>query len=72
MKEQDAKQKWCPYAHSRSVIVHGQQDNKTIVFDYEDSEFPKMKCIGSACMAWRLHSKDDAEAGGYCGLAGKP
>lgn len=52
--ESDAKQRWCPFAASRSVryterswlVVAGPEANK-------DDDTPAMLCLGDGCMAWR-------------------
>lgn len=83
MKEDEAKTKWCPFAR---VCVLGPDDDSMIGFnriqrnDEDVNEFQTngpMRCIGSACMAWRWLDtpKDEPftiKPSGYCGLAGKP
>lgn len=68
MTEEEAKTKWCPYVSTDNRGPYRQNDTY-------------MRCIGSACMAWRWngHRTDyDADvnatypAVGFCGLAGKP
>jgi len=76
MTEDEAKTKWCPYAIY--PFAGGMSANRG--FDSHSSE-DKVKCIGSACMAWRIGlsltiSGDNQEIGtkphGFCGLAGRP
>lgn len=57
MTEQEAKQKWCPFAQSRVVrhdSAYHQVDNYVMV-DARDAEknSPSVTCLGSQCMAWR-------------------
>lgn len=75
MSEDEAKTKWCPFAHLES-------GNRALGGDYRKS----VLCIGSACMAWRWNYNpalrdeyrakdnmtDDVLLSGFCGLAGKP
>jgi hypothetical protein len=75
LTEKAARTKWCP-----SVRV--QADNRhfnTNTDGFENSE-RMYHCIGRSCMAWRefrlSHTKGampaEADAHGYCGLAGRP
>lgn len=77
MTEKEAKTKWCHRSDRCWGNIHTPED-----------EVPNgIRCIGSACMAWRWETdfndmvarqpgKSVAEyralADGYCGLAGKP
>lgn len=71
MTEEEAKQKWCPFARDAESNPAGYTTTNTTA-----------KCIGSECMAWRINRDDWSENmstgartyhhGGYCGLAGKP
>ena len=69
MKEDEAKQKWCPYARSRSIQ---RGDGVTVCGALTTV------CIASDCMAWRwdefinITPEADVIREGYCGLAGKP
>ena len=64
MTEDEAKAKWCPQVHLRSLF------DATARIDQAE---PAAKCIGSACMAWRWLPIDvNAPRSGYCGLVGKP
>jgi len=72
MTEEEAKTKWCPFAR----VNRGQNASNR---DSEGFFYPAHKCIGTACMAWRLLYKypdptkaEIAVIGGYCGLAGRP
>lgn len=80
MTEDEAKQKWCPFAGGRPERTDSKLKN----------------CLGKDCMAWRIgdieenpngqhpHTWDDTRPfhdadtkrrfirHGYCGLAGKP
>ncbi len=81
MTEEEAKQRWCPFASSRVVQQPlGGTDNKIHSFNSDDGEV-HTTCLGSACMAWRWYKDNRQEIGeceidaperGYCGLAGKP
>ena len=69
MTEEEAKQKWCPFARDAESNAAGYTTTNTTA-----------KCIGSACMAWRWEEEtyDEKPTGrlsrihGFCGLAGKP
>ena len=85
MTEDEAKQKWCPFARVSS-LVDGETHpaaNRLQTLDHEVVSY----CIASDCMAWRwvgshhdgtppTISTDENEnrklIKGYCGLAGKP
>lgn len=81
MTESEAKTKWCPMF--RAVIAVGPSDGNEYVTNRDDVTGSNgSRCIGSACMAWRVQSGWSKDAmtgqngpidlGGYCGLAGKP
>jgi translation initiation factor RLI1 len=78
MTEDEAKQKWCPMV---------RMDKETFGNRFEDGDnvLHNSNCIGSACMMWRenfepvgvmdergLACIEMKNAGGFCGLAGKP
>ena len=75
LTEEQAKQKWCPWAR---IARDGSGIGNRYSFDNDlatDSAFAR--CIASDCMAWRwTDCSSKAVAGrkveGYCGLAGKP
>lgn len=86
MTEEEAKTKWCPFAR---LVVAAQLDNQgnpmvsqpqttfnRIAVSGKDGPWTphQGRCIGSACMAWRIQSYDGATdtQEGYCGLAGRP
>lgn len=77
MTESEAKTKWCPMVHKRTVVIisvdEPNQERTNSVLDRAD------KCIGPACMMWREHGPFSPdydprpdEVGGFCGLAGRP
>lgn len=65
MKESEAKQKWCPFAQSRSVNIYDPKTNKKGISSFVDDEkeFPTPNCLGEKCMAWHEF--------GFCLLARK-
>jgi len=88
MTEDEAKQKWCPFAR---VTVVGKGDSELVGNRFEhveaeqgDFRIPDAShCIGSKCMAWREVTRlidagidkpapQEVTLYGYCGLAGKP
>ena len=86
MTEDEAKQKWCPFARQASQFREGAPD-AMVVANRSEKDFPLGNCIASECMAWRWDSRVaklephpdgdmclrwDSEPRGYCGLAGKP
>ncbi len=66
MKEEDAKQKWCPMVRCAAGIEDNNAANcgETI----ENRNPPFARCIGSECMMWRNLGKNK----GFCGLGGNP
>lgn len=71
--EEEAKQKWCPYAN----VYKG--DGGSGSRGLQGNPYGEHGCIASECMAWRWDPKCLDEGGfkhanpkGYCGLAGKP
>lgn len=71
MTEEEAKQKWCPFARVIDVIDEGQQSAVGAAVNRFSPHEPATPCLGSGCMAWRL-SGSAAHQYGYCGLAGEP
>lgn len=94
MTEEDAKTKWCPFAR---VITTNLKSAGNRLFMWGTPEMPAQpaykpaalemhgsKCLGSACMAWRVvtvnelsevvfaGTREGKPGTGYCGLAGKP
>ena len=71
MTEEEAKTKWCSFARvatlAGNAVGNIGADTKT------RQMIPLAHCIGSDCMAWRVHPDRSEDSGeGYCGLAGKP
>jgi len=56
LSEQEARNKWCPFARVRSGVNR----------HYDGTIMISTCCIASECMAWR--STDDDIDIGYCGL----
>ena len=70
MTEQEALQKWCPFA--RIPYDYSVSDNFTVIpVNRTSTEAPIGKCVGSRCMAWRLNLDAEGNGYGYCGLAGR-
>ena len=82
MTEEEAKTKWCPFARA-GITANERTDTR------EPGQVGPnaARCIGSACMAWRLSTPPKTRqescgpqggyrtvviANGYCGLAGTP
>lgn len=76
--EQEAKTKWCP--ESRARAEHSNGDAPTTVNRHHgETIFSRTRCLGSACMAWRVsvskypeHADGQPIPRGYCGKAGRP
>lgn len=79
MTEDEAKQKWCPFAR----VIHFHDNDHNGVSPAAGNRGchgePKTeaRCIGSDCMAWRSYrvfgpAGCDPQREGYCGLAGEP
>ncbi len=84
MTEEEAKNKWCPFA--RAEAMRDKADSPRLAINRGSPIFVMMEatlCIGSACMAWRAvqtgwtnpnpaGESEPIYGSGYCGLAGKP
>ena len=69
MNEQDAIQKWCPFARSQDFCdgkYLGASVNRQS--SGQNQPEPVCMCIASRCMAWR---DGQGAAYGYCGLVGR-
>ena len=80
MTEDEARQKWCPFARSRAVECPDVKDGQPIrkIGYWIDPAINEIttKCIASDCMAYRvttyeLQSDGSKVPHGVCGLAGK-
>lgn len=82
MTEEEAKMKWCPWARC-ALGIRSNAGNKGFIVANRGSEVGEVSnnafCMGSDCMAWRLHGgvsstgvPNTASTNGYCGNAGKP
>lgn len=84
MTEDEAKTKWCPLyrvTNASGYTLDNRAPNDPTV-SHEMAAFPRYRCIGSACMAWRTtvvptDSGNDVfniqnKIIGYCGLVGAP
>jgi hypothetical protein len=62
MTENEAKTKWCPFAHSRGVdVLSGQNIRSFGVLKSDDEEGINLLCIASECMAWRATDNEIKE-----------
>ena len=84
MKEEEAKNKWCPHAglektlrlHTMSMLGIAKPDSQSILNDIlEVANSNDQKCIGSDCMMWVDDYEDVGDkmvpalpVGGHCGL----
>ena len=87
MTEEEAKGKWCPLARVK-FSAETDENKFTVITGNRTSAggiAPKVMCIGSGCMAWRIKEpkylgEDEDGAGiydgdlptGYCGAFGEP
>ena len=64
MTEEEAKTKWCPFAASRITKRHIFGTGRVWKND-DDGVYASVRCIGSACMAWRWDTRyfEDRETG---------
>ena len=65
MNEQDAIQKWCPFA---LVAVYGGSGGASANRNAGGSG--NSPCLASQCMAWHVYYCEGKELG-YCGLVGR-
>jgi hypothetical protein len=87
MTEDEARQKWCPFARIAKFVRNTETGEPTGVvasgnrFLAADGPLSDAPCIASQCMAWRWNAivapGVEGVAGvkldvGYCGLAGEP
>lgn len=81
MTEEEAKQRWCPFARVGYEQTTFNRFNNPANAIASSPVWPAIcNCIGSKCMAWRWEYDDYRATGGgleqtdsgYCGLAGKP
>ena len=80
--EDEARQKWCPFARVPPYEGSGSPANRwnEVSVKHPDSSYKvQCACIASECMAWRVVEmvytdppNERASDKGYCGLAGKP
>ena len=57
--EEEAKTKWCPF--TRITSGEGEwHSNRPAYAEVHEKNFDR--CIGSACMAWRVHGEDKQAA----------
>lgn len=72
MTEDEAKQKWCPFARCGNEPGCNRSGRNRSGRDFAAEPY----CLGSDCMMWRWYAqtpeqfKEYGETG-YCGLAGK-
>ena len=57
MTEDEATNRWCPFARSRLIEWRKASDETSnqIYCGPRGHEAPTTLCLGSACMAWRWH-----------------
>jgi hypothetical protein len=73
--EEQARELWCPMVRADNAIGGSSNRGDRQTFDYPYPE--RIKCIASACAAWRWADPTTRYATptarkGFCGLAGKP
>jgi hypothetical protein len=62
MTEEEAAQRWCPFARVPATAVNRVPGGQA---------HPAARCLGSGCMAWRWRDTGRGEGDdGVCGLAG--
>jgi len=54
--EEEAKTKWCPFARLGSS-TSGLGGMNRFIRPQRSEDEQEVRCIGSACMAWRWHPK---------------
>lgn len=60
MTEEEARTKWCPFSRPelpRADDCGYQAGNRAFVEPGGDQTTERTRCLGSACMAWRAHTK---------------
>jgi hypothetical protein len=70
LTEEEAKTKWCPFVRLISAVPESAPLDNRGAFVTDSAP----RCIGSACMAWRVHEEWRADTlkttvKGFCGLA---
>ena len=75
MTEQDATQKWCPFARVALISYVDADSISGMASINRETAIPEISkqcnCIASQCMAWRP-IYESGNGHGYCGLAGRP
>ena len=60
MIEEEAKTKWCPFAHTRG-FASDAAINRPFPGEEDDVVREDCRCIASACMAWRWNKIPNPE-----------
>lgn len=81
MTQDEAKKRWCPFAHSRSVRFEDEENGGgSVMYMPANKNRPTTLCVAGDCMAFRWITENTpdgrgiqaSKTEGYCGLAGKP
>lgn len=69
MTEEDARQKWCPFARTFDGPIVAQKVAAVASVNRIGNEISiHCRCVAAECMAWRWDKLSAGE--GHCGLAG--
>jgi len=72
LTEEQAQQKWCPFATTTAVSIAAPGGKTTSgIYDTRGKSKGFTSCLASDCMAWRWVNPNTSPLG-FCGLAGMP
>lgn len=82
MTQEEAKQRWCPWAASRHIQASTLKPPQASTYMGPANAQLSTVCLADHCMAWRWEREPYANAqpgetgsaagSGYCGNAGRP